>query len=246
MPVAAVLQSFGLTPLEAELYETLLLLGDVPMAELIKKTQRHPQVVYRLVERLASHGLVLSSVRRHRKYVRAEDPEVFLHTQDRKIEELRSALPSLKALQHAPREANVRVERGIEAVRGLRRRAWSELVRGETYYIFSASGDAFYNAMGDTLQPLERMRIHRGVRKKLLAFESQREHLEQREAGWRVLSEIRYLPEEHPVPASTNIYGSVTAIQIWAEEPIVIVIESAEVARSYLDYFNVLWKTARK
>ena len=246
MSATAVLQSFGLTPLEVETYETLLALGDVPVSDLTKAMKRHPQVVYRLIEQLASHGLLVTTVRKHRKYVRAEDPDVYLRTQARKLQELKSALPTLKALQQVPQEARVHIERGVEAVQGLRRKAWSELSAGETYYIFSASGDHFYRAMGQTLQPLEAMRIKRGVRKKLLAFESQRARLQEREKGWAKLSEIRYLAENHLVPTSTNIFGSVTAIQIWAEEPIVIVIESADVAQSYKDYFNSLWKVAKK
>jgi len=35
------------------------------------------------------------------------------------------------------------------------------------------------------------------------------------------------------------------AIQIWLPDPIVITIESPEVAQSYKDYFDSLWKTAK-
>jgi hypothetical protein len=77
----------------------------------------------------------------------------------------------------------------------------------------------------------------------LLAFESQRKMLQKNEI-WELIA-IRYLPESNPVPSSTNIFGSTVAIQIWLSDPIVITIESPEVAQSYKDYFDSLWKTAK-
>jgi hypothetical protein len=41
-----VLLQSGLTMKEAELYEALLALGEVPIVDLMKKTGDHPQVVY--------------------------------------------------------------------------------------------------------------------------------------------------------------------------------------------------------
>ncbi|MDD5469669.1 MAG: helix-turn-helix domain-containing protein [Candidatus Peribacteraceae bacterium] len=239
-----ILQSFGLTDVEAKLYEMLLPLGDVPMVEVIRAAKRHPQVVYRLVDQLAAKGLVLTETRRHRRFVRAEDPQVFAHLQSEKCKKLKEALPELRALQQHPREALVRIERGREAVQGLRKRAFSTLPPGGMYYILSASGTQFYELMGDVFQNVERLRIKRKIHKRMLAFESQRIMLEKNET-MRTYVEMRYLPEIFPVPTSTNIYGNVVAVQIWSQDPIVILIESEEVAQSYKDYFETLWKIAK-
>ncbi|MFH0769802.1 MAG: helix-turn-helix domain-containing protein [Candidatus Peregrinibacteria bacterium] len=243
MPID-ILQSFGLSKAEAELYELLLPLGDVPMAAVTRVTGRHPQSIYRLVDQLVAKGLVISEVRQHRRHIRAEDPRVFEQKQAERLRRLRESLPALRALQERPQEAVVRIERGPEAVRNLRRRAFSALGAGETYYILSASGSRFYEIMGDAMEKTERLRIRRKVRKKMLAFESQRALLTQNEV-FRTYVEMRYLPETFPVPSSTNIYGNVTAIQIWSEDPIVILMESREVAQSYKDYFETLWKMGR-
>jgi len=239
-----VLESFGLSAEEAGLYTELLPLGDVPVIDLIKLTQKHPQIIYRLLDSLSAKGLVLTEIRKHRKYVRAEDPEVFKKSQEQKLEALKALLPELKALQNKPREATVRVARGEEAVRNLRRRAFDELPEGGMFYILSASGTRFYEIMGGTLDGIEKHRVKRKIRKRLLAFESQRKMLEKNEK-WDLI-EIRYLPESNSVPSSTNIFGNTVAIQIWLSDPIVIMIESPEVAQSYKDYFGSLWKTAKQ
>ena len=134
--------------------------------------------------------------------------------------------------------------RGEEAVRNLRRRAFDELPEGGMFYILSASGTRFYEIMGGTLDGIEKHRVKRKIRKRLLAFESQRKMLEKNEK-WDLI-EIRYLPESNSVPSSTNIFGNTVAIQIWLSDPIVIMIESPEVAQSYKDYFGSLWKTAKQ
>jgi len=225
------------------MYELLLPLGDVPISEITRLTEKHPQIIYRLVDSLSAKGLVMMEIRKHRKYVRAEDPAVFEKSQERKLEALQASLPELKALQHKPKEATVRVARGDEAVRNLRRRAFDELPEGGMYYILSASGTRFYEIMGDTLDAIERRRVKRKIRKSLLAFESQRLMLEKNEI-WDFI-ELRYLPESNTVPSSTNIFGATVAIQIWLPDPIVITIESPEVAQSYKDYFDSLWKMAK-
>jgi sugar-specific transcriptional regulator TrmB len=243
--LTSILETFGLTPIEAECYETLLPLGAVPMVQLTAAMKRHPQIVYRLVNQLEAKGLVVTETKQHRKYVRAEDPNILERVQMERLEKIREALPALHALKNKPKQAEVHIERGAEATRRLRKRAFEGLPRGGTYYILSPSGEHFYDVVGmEHVERLERLRMKRGVKKKLLAFESQRTFLEP-EKRWEG-TEIRYMPETFPVPTSTNIFGNTVYIQIWSSETIVIVIESEEVAKSYIDFFETLWKTAKK
>lgn len=240
-----ILQSLGLSTIEAECYEKLLPMGDVPIAELTAVMKRHPQIVYRLVAQLEAKGLAATETRMHRKYVRAEDPSELERVQMQKLEKLREALPALHAIQHQPSEARVRVERGPEAARALRRRAFSELPVGGTYYILSPSGEHFYDTVGRKyIEELEQLREKRKIIRRMLAMENQRLYLEHEE-HWKYV-EIRYLPDDYPVPASTNIFGSTVYVQIWSKETIVIVIESEDVANSYKDFFETLWKMGRE
>lgn len=241
----SILETLGLSTIEAECYEKLLPLGSVPIAELTAAMKRHPQIVYRLVDQLAAKGLAVTETRLHRRYVRAEDPRTLERVQQEKLRKIREALPSLHALQHQPQGARVHIERGGEATRNLRRRAFSELPVDGTYYILSPSGEHFYDVVGmEHVEQLEQLRMKRRVKKRMLAVEGQRKFLEV-EKRWK-FSEIRYLPETYPVPTSTNIFGNTVYVQIWSQETIVIVIESAEVAKSYKDFFETLWKMGRK
>ena len=60
------------------------------------------------------------------------------------------------------------------------------------------------------------------------------------------LNECRALPKEYFSPASTIIYANKVAL-IMEEEPLtIILIESKKLARSYRNYFSILWKKSRK
>lgn len=235
-----ILEKIGLSPKEAEVYEVLLKLGESPVSDILKETQDHPQVVYRAIDSLLAQGLVIETFRRHRKYVRAEDPRVFEQRAEKNLEELRINIPELLALQKSSQDAIVRVAKGNEAVRSLRLRAIDTLSDGDTLYIIGASGDRYYEIMADQHAEIERKRIKKRICRKLISFESQKTQLER--DHFKDLTEFHFFSEEFPIPSSTNIFANTTAIIIWEPEPIVITIESKEVAESYVHYFHSLWK----
>ena len=59
-------------------------------------------------------------------------------------------------------------------------------------------------------------------------------------------AEVRYLPEKYSNPVSVNIYGDKTAIILWAEKPLVVVIQNKEITNGYRKYFDLMWKIAKK
>lgn len=239
-----VLLKSGLSQKEAEIYEALLSIGESPIADLLHKTQDHPQIVYRALDKLVSLGLVLVSYRRHRKYVRAEDPHILEKLQEKKLNEIREGIPDLLALQKGTQDAVVRVNKGNEAVRSMRSTQLEVLNEGDSLLIIGASGDRYYEIMGDLHAEVERKRIKKGVTRKLISNENQRENLEQDKL--RSLTEFRYLPQDQSVPSSTAIYGNKISITTWEGDPIVIEIESKAVADSYRQYFEGLWVIAKQ
>lgn len=239
-----ILETIGLTPKEVEVYTTLLRVGECPIADILKETHDHPQVVYRALDGLVAQKLVIVSYRRHRKYVRAEDPHALEKIEEQRLKEVRQTIPELLALQKGSKDAIVRVDKGNEAVRTLRLKGVDELTAGDTYCIIGASGDRFYEIMADQYAEIERKRIKKGIHRKLLAYVSQKPGIEKHDT-WYKLAEFRYLPEDNSAPSSTNIFGSTVAIIVWEAEPLVITIQSQSVAQSYIKYFETLWQMAK-
>lgn len=243
--MAYILEQIGLTKMEAEVYKLLLSFGESPVVDILKETGSHPQIIYRAIDGLVAKGLVLITIKRHRKYVRAEDPKIIEQIEEKKLEKVRGLIPDLLALQKNSKDAIVRIHKGNEAVRSAREKPIKELENEKTFYVIGASGDRFYEIMGERLVEMERARVKKKIQRKMISFENQR-------AGFKKylqfpeFSEIRYLPENFSVPSSTLIYDKTTIIFIWSKIPLVIEIESQEVAESYLSYFTTLCKIAKK
>lgn len=238
------LRQIGLSQKEAEVYETLLRIGESPVADLIRVTNDHPQIIYRALDGLNAIGLTITTYRRHRRYVRAEDPKVLEKIEESRLKEIRKIIPDLAALQKSSSDAIVRISKGNEAVRSLRVLAYDILSQGEIYYVIGASGDRYYEVMGDLQAEIERKRIKKGVIKKMISFRNQRDLLEQQNK-YNGLAEYRYLNEEYLIPSTTVLFKNTTSTLVWNPEPIVITIESPEVAESYRHYFESLWQIAK-
>jgi hypothetical protein len=55
---------------------------------------------------------------------------------------------------------------------------------------------------------------------------------------------VKYL-EETESPATTSIYDDTVAIHVLTDKPIVIIIKNREIAESYKNYFEFLWKKTK-
>ncbi len=239
-----ILQDLGLGEREAQVYEALLRLGECPIADLLQTLQIHPQLVYRAIDALTSQGLVIASHRRHRKYVRAEDPHVLERREVDRLATLRQALPDMLALQQGSKDAVIRVEKGSEAVRKARARIIDLLPEKGSFVITGGSGEHFYRIMGEQLREIERKRIKKQISRRVVSFESQREHFIQNDP-YKDLTEYRYINLDYPTPASTLVYGKYVSLFIYTSDPIVITIESQEVADGYMAWFEALWRGAK-
>lgn len=238
------LRSIGLNEEEAGMYEVLLGLGEITLADIANCTGFHPQIVHRLVDRLIAKKMAVSFTRRHRRYVRAEDPHMVELQAQKRLQDLQHDLPRLLALQKEVSQPFVRVASGNEAVVDLRMRGMKELKSKGIYYIVGGSGDRYYDAVAHHHASIERLRIRKKIQRKLITSISQRPLLRKHETHMQY-SAFRYLPDVFSIPSSTNIFNDTVAMIIWANDPVVISIDSAPVARSYRQYFDVLWRSAK-
>jgi len=239
-----IFEQLDISPKEADVYQALLKLGESPVSDLLKETQDHPQIVYRAIDSLVAKNLVFVTLKRHRKYVRAENPRVLEKMAEKKLEEIRQIVPKLLALQKISKEAFVRVFKGREGVRTVRDNAINNLPLGGTYYNIGGSG-SFYEIMGERFSESERKRIKKKILKKVVTYKSQKDLTLKNSAKFMKFSEFRFLPEKYSAPTSTSIYNDTVAIFIFTEEPLAITVEHAEVAESYRHYFQTLWKIAK-
>ena len=58
--------------------------------------------------------------------------------------------------------------------------------------------------------------------------------------------EVKILPRNFSTPTQIFIYGDKSAVAIWSEEPIAIMITSNEITKGFKKYFEFMWKLGSK
>ena len=240
------LETIGLTGKEAEVYIGLLKLGEVPVRDLVQATENHPQLVYWALEKLQERNLVSVTHRRHRKYVRAEDPRLLEKLEQTRLDRLKQVMPELLALQTPVPGTNIKVSGGPEAIRSARMAILTKLKAGEIESVIGGGGDRYYEIMGDQFAEFERKRIKLGIGKQVVSYADQRVPHTENAEQFTELAEYRSLPQSFAALTTTSIYADIVNIYLWSTDPAVITIESPEIATSYQQYFQTLWQIATK
>ena len=232
------LKEFGLSEKEAKVYLTLLREGSCTITPLIKKTQFQKGSLYDLLERLMEKGVVSYVIKSNRKNFEAVDPKKLLMILEAKKDRLEEVLPSL--LQKQPKEeTKITIYKGRKGLRSV----YLDLL--------SASKDTFVlGARGDLANALGEIFYHKFQKKREKTTDYVKLIFNESARGMKHIKEIprsesRFVSSEYDVPSHTTIYGNKVIIHILEEIPYAILIESESVAKSYTNFFNMLWKIAK-
>jgi len=242
-----VLRKFGLSENEAKMYLILLELGAVKAGVLMKKLGLYSKTAYELLNKLIEKGLVGYNLKANIKYYKAIDPDKFidlikeneaeLRTTE---EELKEILPSLKQkreLAKEPQEANIFIgKKGMKSV-------FEDALKQNKEILTFGGGGNFRKSLGPYAELWHKKRVKAGIKLKLLWNENFRSRKD--EIMKRGLVEVKFLSKEFDNPAPAMIYNDKVALTVWSEQPIATLIKSKEVAFSFKNYFNLLWKQAK-
>lgn len=244
----AVLRELGLTEKEAECYLALLKLGFATSGELMKLLRYYSKTVYQILDKLLGKGLVSYVIKANIKYFQAVDPHEFLDILNeqedqlkikvKKIEQIIPQLISLRALTKEHQEANMYVgSKGMKSV-------FDDALKETSEILVFGGGGKTEEFLGDYIKFWHKKRAEKKIKLRILWNENLRERKD-KILEYNLL-DIKFLPKEFDNPAPAMIYDNKVAITVWAESPLAILIRSKEVSRTYLAYFELLWKIAIK
>jgi HTH-type transcriptional regulator, sugar sensing transcriptional regulator len=239
-----ILMGVGLTPKEADVYLALVELGATSATNIIQKTGLHRAVVYDLLGRLIEKGLVGHVIKGRKKVFEATNPSRLLEILKEKEERVMTILPKLMELSNFKEHLDVKIYKGKEGIKNVfediirdRPKEWLSLgSAGETYQLFPAFLDEFHK------NRIKAKIIARGlISRKPIAKERAKKLTKM------TLTEIRFLPKSFLTPTVINIYGEkVTLYSVTKEKiPFIILLENKQIALSFKEYFEWLWKLAK-
>jgi sugar-specific transcriptional regulator TrmB len=215
-------------------YLALLELGPSLAGSISRKTGIHRRNVYDITERLIQKGLIGYILKNNRRLFEAANPERFKEILNEKQKILDEGLGELNFLYQKTKEKQeTNFYKGIEGLKTV----FQDQLNSKEILILGASKSAF-EILPFYFKWYDEDRVKRKIKARIIASEK---------LGKKIpLSEIKYLPQKYANPLAINIYGNKVAIIFWKKIPTAVVINEKEIADSYRQYFELMWKIAKK
>jgi len=243
------LEKIGLKEKEARVYVALLKKGETIANGLAKETNILRSSIYDYLDILLEKGFVSYTIKSGKKYFHAVNPSKILDNfkdqKNREEKALKEIIPKLSDLQNiAEKKANVEIFEGKEGMKTI----FSRILKDNPNEILAyGSSGASHKLLPFFMEHWHKQRIKQKIHTKII-YNKVQESKERIEKGPSLKNaEIRFMPIDDISLTGTMIYQNKVLIMMFNPEvPLVIQIESLEIADQYKANFEILWKSSKK
>jgi HTH-type transcriptional regulator, sugar sensing transcriptional regulator len=235
-----ILRDLGLDEKEISIYKTLLRTGNTTASKIAKETDIDRATCYRYIDSLINKGLISYAIENNVKFFQAAHPEKILRDLKEKETEYKKVLPELINLTKLPKEETVaevyKGKDGLKTVlRTILREKENHLVIGENGFFQDILPIFFKQFVNECKRNKikERILCSDDSFKKVKKYDYEN-------------SEIKALPSGYVSPTTTLIFGNKIVLLNWELPYNAVVISSEAIAKSYRNYFEILWKNSKK
>lgn len=223
-----ILQNFGLTKAEVQLYLSLLGTGEATATVLAKKTHTNRTFTYDRLKKLLDTGLVSYVVKDNKKYFKPAEPSQLLAILKEKEEQIQEILPELEQLKTPQKEGpNVNIFSSKKGVRT----ALNLILKDKKQVYIYGSIERFKQVMESFYTIWNTQRAKAKISVKVLSNEEVNMEL----------AETDILSEEEKSSITTFTFGNKVIIALWGDIPVAILIENEEIAKDNIAFFNAIW-----
>ena len=243
------LGSIGLTRSESKAYIALLELKKASAGEILRKAKMNTGKIYDILSSLKNKGFIGEITENGIKKFVSSDPARIYDYLDKKKEQVKNhkvslneILPSvLSSLNSRKQKTTIEVYTGIEGYKIASLKEIKKYKKGESLCVFGVLSPERYSKPVDDffMQKVRPARLRHKINIKKIFSEEAKNYSSYIEKS----SEVRYLPYNSPL--TINLIDDLTILEIFSEEIIMIIIESEEVAKSFREQFESIWKIAK-
>jgi len=245
------LEELGLTKGEIRVYLSLIGLGETTTGPLVEESGVSVSKVYQILMRLSKKGLASHIVKRGTKYFKSADPNrllVYLKEKENSIKEqevnLKKIIPELELKQDSTiTQETAQVYDGLKGIQTARERTLKIMKKGDEMWIIGIARTP-YDRLTPFFKEYHKRRYSKGIKCKYIYNEYARNPFGDISSKYP-LSEVRYMPEGVITHAWMEIYADTVTIGINFKKSFSIVIQNQEVANSFRNYAELLWKIAK-
>jgi DNA-binding MarR family transcriptional regulator len=245
-----ILKRIGLTEGESKVYLALLKLGQTTTGPIVKKSGVTTSKSYKILDRLEEKGLASYVYKNKIKHFKAASPTKVLdlitkqyEDLEKKKKEVEKIIPELLAYQKQIQEEHeAEIYHGLEGLDTVFTEQLKIMKKKDINHVIGLTHFQEYpKPIALFFKQLQKKRDKAGFKNLFLMGEHARGSFDYLEKS--KTSEIKHLPFASLV--AINIYKNITVIGIFIGKPILFKIKSQEVANNFIEYFKMLWKSAR-
>ena len=246
-----IMRKVGLTNSEIAVYMALVKLRSSTTGPIVKDAGISSGKIYEILDKLIAKGLASYIVKSGRKYFQLTEPrrfEDYIASKEKEIVHIKEKLGGMikhfeNALNKKEDFQSAEIFEGREGFKTFSDFCLRVLNKNSNYCILGVSKEV-NELFGAYLLDWQKERATKGVHLKVIYDEDASQHGKKRERLKH--TEVRYLPSNMKTPALIEIFEDYVATIIVVPKPVVFLIKSKEAAHSYLQYFNLVWKQAKK
>lgn len=245
------LEKLGLTKGESKVYLTMLKIGKSSIGNIIKISGVSHSKIYDILERLGQKGLISTITEKGKKHFEAKNPNNlnnFLNDKEEEIKKekklLKSILPGLQDIfNDTGYIQNTEVLLGYKGIKTFLEMILNEVNKDDIYYILGVPKKTDYFSEGYFKEWYDKIE-KKGVTCKILYNPEMLELAKKRKKSKKRI--IKIMPTGSDTTSGINIINDWVAIHIFGENPACIVIKNREVAKTYKNYFNIIWNSSKE
>jgi sugar-specific transcriptional regulator TrmB len=240
------LKLLGLNDTDIKVYLTLLELGESLASQIAHKSRIPRASIYDILDRLIKEGLVSYIVKDFKKYFSAADPKTIVKNLDYKKERIKEILPDLEKIKSRLGKEATKVE-VFEGKKGMQTLLNMILEEKELFVLGGSRRTA--EVMPYYMAKWHKERARRRIHVKIIYNDTPeiRKSLKKAKKYLHAEKEFEYkfLHISYLSSIMTIVFGNKVMLGVWHKEPSGILIESAEIAKTYKQYILDLWKIAK-
>ena len=224
----------GLTGNESKVYLELLKAREFTANKLSKEISMDRTLTYTILNNLIEKGLVSYIIKQNKKFFKAEKPENLLNPIREKeffVNDLIKELNKIQKKDKIPYE--IKVFEGKEGLRNL----MHLILKHKEFVSFGGTGRA-YSLVYEAQAIVKTLKKHEFSGKIII-----HPKLRGYEVTKHPIIKTKYLDTKSE--ATTVIFGDYVSIHILTQKPLIILIKNKEIAESYYNHFQELWKIAK-
>jgi sugar-specific transcriptional regulator TrmB len=223
----------GFSEGEAEIYLALLKHGKTNVMQLAKITGRHRTHIYDTIEKLKEKGLASETVIEGKKFLISSSPENILAYIREKEDKARSLVNELRNLERKEKEIKVETYKGLSGLKSVFR----DILAEKKDYVGYGEGGRFGKVLPEFYGQFRGLSEKLKIKLRLILRKGF-------SVPARKYLEVKHL--DYISPSTTFIYADKVLIVIWEPFPTAIKIIDKSTADSYKNYFEFMWKIAKK